>query len=378
MTQLLALTALLLATAASAAPLTESSRLAAVYDSILRARFGEAETRLDTACPPAPIEACLVLREAALWWRIRLDPFSRALDPKINAASATAIAAADRWVTRQPQRAEAWFYLAGAYAPLTEWRILRGERLAAARDAKRIKDALERATMLDATLQDAYFGVGMYHYYADVAPAALKLLRFLLLMPGGNRVQGLREMEQARASGVLLTGEADYQMHYVYLWYEHDHTTALRLLRGLDARYPTNPLFLQRIAEVEHDYRKDLTAARAAWQQLLARAEVGGVELAAITNVRARLGLGSVLVDSGDSTRAIETVSPIITSAPAAPYGAIANAHVIIARAAEHLGDLARAITALDQAIAHAPSDDPERIRSRARAMRSRLGSANH
>ena len=72
-----------------------------------------------------------------------------------------------------------------------QWRVLREERLAAARDGKRIKDALERALTLDPDLDDAYFGIGLYRYYADVAPAVAKILRFLLLLPGGNREEGL-------------------------------------------------------------------------------------------------------------------------------------------------------------------------------------------
>ena len=69
----------------------------------------------------------------------------------------------------------------------------------AARDGKRIKDALERALALDPALDDAKFGIGLYHYYADIAPAALRLLRWLLLLPGGDRADGLRQIEEARA-----------------------------------------------------------------------------------------------------------------------------------------------------------------------------------
>ena len=188
---------LAVATPARAA-LTEGPRLAAIYDSILRARFGQAEQRLVQACPPAPVEACRALAIVALWWQILLDPESRRLDARLERAAAAAIAAAEAWTRREPGRAEAWFYLAGAYAPLVQWRVLRAERLAAAREGKKIKDALERALALDATLHDAYFGIGLYHYYADVAPAALKVVRWLLLLPGGDRVQGLREMLQAR------------------------------------------------------------------------------------------------------------------------------------------------------------------------------------
>src|SRR5204862_3750258 len=139
----------------------------------------------------------------------------------LNARAAAAIAASEAWTSREPQRGEAWFYLAGAHAPLVQWRALRGQWLAAAREGGKIKTALERALALDPTLTDAYFGIGLYHYYADVAPAALKMLRWLLLLPGGDRDQGLREMLQARDGGALLRGEADYQLHWIYLWYEH-------------------------------------------------------------------------------------------------------------------------------------------------------------
>src|SRR6185503_15984363 len=129
---------------------------------------------------------------------------SKALDERFADLAASTIAANDAWVQREPQRAEAWFYLAGSYAPRVQWRVLRGERLAAARDGKKIKDTLERALQLDATLNDAHFGIGLYHYYADVAPAAAKVLRWLLFLPGGDRVKGMSEMLQARDRGEVL------------------------------------------------------------------------------------------------------------------------------------------------------------------------------
>src|SRR5439155_25963346 len=155
-------------------------------------------------------------------------------DRRFGELSASTIAANEAWTRREPQRAEAWFYLAGAYAPRAQWRVLRGERIAAALDGKKIKDALERALQLDPTLNDAYFGIGLYHYYADVAPAAAKILRWLLLLPGGDRAKGLQEMLQAHERGELLRGEADYQLHLVYLWYEHKPGQALDLLETLE------------------------------------------------------------------------------------------------------------------------------------------------
>ena len=94
-------------------------------------------------------------------------------------------------------------------------------------------------------MHDAEFGIGMYRYYADVAPAYLRFLRWLFLMPGGDRVDGLRQLERAATEGELVRGEAQYQIHVIYLWYEQKWREALVLMRGLQARYPHNPHFRQ-------------------------------------------------------------------------------------------------------------------------------------
>ena len=89
---------------------------------------------------------------------------------------------------------------------------------------------------------------------------------------GGDRVRGLNEMSRARDGGALLRGEADYQLHLIYVWYEHRPQDAIALLRSLDERYPTNPVFLQRIAETYDDYLHNARASVAAWQTLIDRA----------------------------------------------------------------------------------------------------------
>jgi tetratricopeptide (TPR) repeat protein len=302
-----AVAALFLGSRPAGAALTEAPRLAAVYDAILAARFDGVDAQLKQTCPPAPAEACAALAAVSLWWQILLEPESRHLDARLNDRAAAAVAAGAAWTKREPQRPEAWFYYAGAYAPLVQWRVLRGERLAAAREGKKIKDALERTLALDPGLDDAYFGIGAYHYYAAVAPAAARMLRWLLFLPGGDRVKGLQEMLRARERGVLLRGEADYQLHLVYLWYERNPARSLELLEALDARYPTNPLFRQRIAEVQDEYFHDRRASEAAWQTLIDRARAGRVYNPSRTEARAHIGYGRLLERAGDRARAIES-----------------------------------------------------------------------
>jgi hypothetical protein len=140
----LALVAVLLWVSPSAAALTESARLAAVYDAILATQFDRVEALRKQACPPAPLEACAALEVVSLWWQIQIEPENRALDRAFEQLAAAAIAKAAAWTTREPNRGEAWFYLAGSDAPLVQWRVLRGQRLAAAREGNKIREALER------------------------------------------------------------------------------------------------------------------------------------------------------------------------------------------------------------------------------------------
>jgi len=175
-------------------------------------------------------------------------------------------------------------------------------------------------------------------------------------------------MLQARERGELLEGEADYQLHWLYLWYEHKAEGALSLLRRLDARYPSNPIFMQRIAEVQHEYFHDHRGAAATWKMLLERARTAQASEARLTEVRARLGLAAELIEMSMPDRAIGHLTAVIALQPAAPYSALALAQLQLGEAYDRVGkrDLARA--AYQAALTHAPERDPANVRARARA----------
>jgi hypothetical protein len=283
------------AVSAAAGDLRGSEALVRVYDDILDARFDQVEAELTHACVVAPKEACDVLAATATWWRILLDPDSHALDQQFLTEADEAIHSTEAWAAREPENAEAHFYAGAASASRVQWRVLRDEKLAAARDGKRIKQALERAIALDPDLDDAYFGIGLYQYYADVAPAAAKMLRFLLMLPGGSKTEGMAHMKRARARGKLLQGEADYQLQILYLWYEKRADLAVGLLESLRDRYPGNPLFQAQLADVQDRYLHDVTASLATWRALLAAARDHRVNEAALAEAQARLGIARQL-----------------------------------------------------------------------------------
>jgi hypothetical protein len=309
--------------------ITAAPTVARAYDRILNADFDGLQKTLPDTCPPAPRVACVGLEALSLWWQIQLDPESRRLDAAFLAKANAAIEEAERMTEAEPDRAEAWFYLGAAYGVRAQFRVHRVERLAAARDGKRIKEALERALALDPGMHDAEFGIGMYRYYAGVAPAFFRVVRFLLLLPGGDRADGLRQLERAASRGQLVRGEAQYQIQVLYLWYEKKWREALIIIRDLQDRYPRNPLFRQIEAEILDVYFHDANASLIASEQLLALARSGSVNRPEIASTVATLNIAKQAIVLKQHARARDLLDRVIAEKPGAPHGAIARARAM-------------------------------------------------
>jgi tetratricopeptide (TPR) repeat protein len=360
--------------------LTAPGPVGRAYDAIFDAGLDGLQTELASVCAPlraglgddrAPVEVCRVLEALGTWWRIRLDVLDQSHDQMFVVQADAAVASTEAWVAREPNRAEAWFYLGGSYAARAQWRTARGRQLAAARDGKRIKESMERALALDPSLQDARFGVGLYQYYADVAPSALKILRWLLLLPGGDKARGLRTMEEARTRSQLLRSEATYQLHLVYLWYELAPERALALVQELRARHPGNPHFFETEAEIYDVHLSDFGASLRAWRGLFEAAAARQVAFPAVASARARLGMAVQLDRLGDTDQAVEQLRALLGGKPTSPVGIEARAHAELGRALDQLGARAEALAQYKAALAALPPGDPLKTGAVARnAMR--------
>ncbi|MGE0593675.1 MAG: tetratricopeptide repeat protein [Vicinamibacterales bacterium] len=354
-------------------PLSGGDAVARAYDAILDARFDELPAVLAATCGPAPREVCDLLEAVTLWWRIQLDPADRRFDQALEERADEAVLAAEAWTRREPDRAEAWFYLGAAFGLRVRWHVLRDERLAAARDGKRSMDALERALDLEPGLADAHFGRGLYRYYADVVPAAAKVLRWLLLLPGGDRDAGLQEMLEARERGRVLRSEAAFELQQIYLWYENRPNDALTVLEGLRARYPRNHRFAQLVAQVHDEYLHDPSSSLRTWQRLLNAARRGEVAEPRSAEVLAHLGAARQLEALAETDLALLHLEEVTAAAPARPVGSHAEAWLQMGRAFDRMGRRDDASTAYAAAAAAIPEDDPTDVGRRlARARRSR------
>jgi tetratricopeptide (TPR) repeat protein len=218
----------------------------------------------------------------------------------------------------------------------------------------------------------------MYKYYADVAPAAAKFLRVFLLLPGGDKKVGLEQMLRARARGRLLQGEADYQLHIIYLWYERQTARALHILEGLRQHYPGNPLFLSEIARIQDDYLHDPTASLDSWRALLAASRDQRMNAPMLAEVRARLAIARILDRLHQTDSAIEQLQAVIALKPQSPYGSVSLAYLRLGEAFDRLGDRAAALQAYRDAGEAAPDPDVHSIQSSVKSRTRRTPDARH
>jgi len=303
--------------------LTAGDRVARAYDVVLDADFARMPAVVADTCGPAPPEVCTGLLTMSRWWELVLDPEHPGRDARFVTAVERAVKETAAWTVREPRRAEAWFYYGVALGARGQWRVLHEEKLAAAREGKRVKEALDRALALDPTLQDAEFGTGMYRYYAGIVPSFMRWLQWIFSLPGGDRVDGLARMERASRGGQLVGAEADYQLHLIYLWYEGRIPDALAKIRHLQQRYPHNPHFQDAEATIHRRYRGDHRSALQVGERLLAMAAQGAVHEAALAAPRARLIIAQAHEALGQRDAARPQLAAILADTRSAPVDVV-------------------------------------------------------
>ena len=249
--------------------LTHAPLLARAFDLGLRRRLRRRRGRAEAGLRAGAGQACAVIgaavRVVAHLPRHRRPVARTGRSGRARRTRSSPTASVGR---ARARRAEAWFYLA------------RRTACASSSTASGSSSSPPPATASGSRTRssgrwpwtrphDANFGIGLYRYYADVAPAVLKVLRWFLGLPGGDRARASRRCCGRATRGVLLQAEAAYQLHLVDLWYEHNNGEALELLDELRARHPHNPLFLLNTAQVHEIYRSDPSGALAAYEALV-------------------------------------------------------------------------------------------------------------
>jgi len=198
-----------------------SATLDKIYSFDLNAAIADAQ-HLQTEYPDRPLG--YLLEADALWWQIfctsaefkygMTDARHRAKLPADQhyldlAAKASSIALDHLKIH---ESAEMHFYAGMADAAVARLYGLRGENRATARAGVHAREHFLRAIQLNPELVDAEFGLGLYNYYVDTLSAVAKFLGFFMGIPGGNKQEGIRQLEHDAAQGVLTPSVARFYL----------------------------------------------------------------------------------------------------------------------------------------------------------------------
>ena len=198
-----------------------------------------------------------LLEAEALWWKIyctsaerkynTIDAWSHARGPEDDAyfALADKVAGLAEASIAKSDTAEMELYAGMGYALRARLLGLRYEKRPTARAGVEARRHLLRCLELDPDLMDAYTGLGLYNYYVDTLSAMAKMLRFFMGIPGGNKHEGLHQLEMAAAKGELTQTEARFYMAKNLRNYDRDYARAATgTAAPLTSEFPKNPLFL--------------------------------------------------------------------------------------------------------------------------------------
>jgi tetratricopeptide (TPR) repeat protein len=194
----------------------------------------------------------------AVWWKIYyasgnlIDPDvfdvvntqTTPYDAQFDGLVDSVIRKAQARIAANRDAARNELYLGMAYGLQARLAGLRGDDLPAARAGKKMRATLLDALAKDPNLNDAYLGVGIYNYFVDTLPAIVKVIRWLIGLPGGSREEGLQEIERAATRGDLARGEARFYLAKDFSRpYENRYPRSLELFQQLACDYPHSGLW---------------------------------------------------------------------------------------------------------------------------------------
>jgi tetratricopeptide (TPR) repeat protein len=181
-----------------------------------------------------------------------------------------AIEIGEKRIAENPDDLSARFFLGGALGYQARYLALKEKWWDAYRTGRRGLKQLETVIERDPDFSDAYLGLGIYHYYADVLPSVLKLFAGLVGL-GGDAERGLEEIRRALREGTLVEQEARFFLAEIYTSFEEDHWTAFAYARSLHDEYPESELFTWIDARILDELHLADEAERE-WESLRGRA----------------------------------------------------------------------------------------------------------
>jgi len=211
---------------------------------------------IETQFPDSPLG--FLLDADATWWKIYLTT-ARLVDPDVfdvlisdtspydshfHDLIDVAIRKARKKIRDHEDVARNELFEGLAYALRARFYGLRDSDFSTARAGKKMRTLLLSAKEADPSLVDADAGLGLYNYFIDTLPTIIKMLKFLIGLPPGNRELGLKQQQSAAENGEWVRAEAKFYLAKDYSRpSEREYAKSLELFQQLAREYPRNLLW---------------------------------------------------------------------------------------------------------------------------------------
>jgi hypothetical protein len=200
--------------------------------------------------------------------------------------------------------AEMHLYMGLAMALEARLYGMRSENRATAHAGVRAREEFLRAKQLDPEMTDADAGLGLYNYYVDTLSGIVKMLRFFMGIPGGNKQEGIRQLESAMNGGGMTAVEARFYLAKNLRTYDLQYERAATILEPLVQQYPRNSIFKLFLG----NFDLELSRRGKAVAELRAAAAETCCEISCASHVRAVAD--SLLATVGEGALALPQFGP--------------------------------------------------------------------
>jgi tetratricopeptide (TPR) repeat protein len=239
----------------------------------------------------------------ACWWQVINRPDLEDRLAVFEEAARETIRLGEAALERDKRDPLALFFLAGAHGRRAILAGLDGSHFEAVQASLTARKYLQRLRKYHPEYDDAYFGLGLYDYYAAQLPWFARVIGKVFLGLAGNRKRGIEELERAAERGLFTQVEARIFLAIVYLDEEQRYDEALAILRELNARYPDNLDYYGMLAFAYRTQDDHLNALR--MLETLARRGADSPAFGARSRGLSRYFLGSTYKVAGQFVRAL-------------------------------------------------------------------------
>jgi tetratricopeptide (TPR) repeat protein len=191
------------------------------------------------------------------FWRIINNPEHPPIQEAFDAAIRRTIKLSEERLEQDDRDSMALFFLGGAHGRHAILAGLDGRHFEAVQSSLTGRKYIKRLNKYHPEVDDAYFGLGLYDYYAAELPWFARLLSRLFFGLGGDKERGVAELERAAEHGLFTQVEAKIFLAIIYLDQENRYEEALAILKEINQAFPDNLDYYGMLAfayRTQHDH----------------------------------------------------------------------------------------------------------------------------